>query len=666
VPVPLDRSLDAYGAWRHATAERLDRLQHWLDAQRLSDAATQAPLRRLVQWLQNDRLLVAFVAEFSRGKSELINALLFAGSGQRIVPARAGRTTMCPTEFGHDPALPPCIRLLPIDSRLDPRPLSAWRAEPEAWTLLPFDPADPAGMAAALERVAQVRRMPAAAARALGFGDGEAPGSRTGPDAGRPVEVPTWRHALVNIDHPLLRRGLVVMDTPGLNAVGVEPELTLDLRAQAHAVVFVLGADIGVSRSDLELWRDQLAPTAGRADTRLAVLNKADLLRDPLGTPQQVQTAVARQLASVGGLLGVPAARVLPVSARDALVARIAGDAAALDASGLPALEAHLADELLGRRRTLLSEAVAALVDELRAGAARQANIQRRDLDEQALELRALRGKNIGVIAGTRERVQSEQRAFEAGQTRIHSIRTVHARLLRDCLAPLEPDAVHPVLAELSEALRRGGLKLGIGRRYDQAIDRLTALLRQAATGAAELHAMLDASFRGLNAGLGFSLQTTPAPPLARQAEDLRQVAGEWLPHLDLSQRLRLAQPVVAERMAQALSDRVQAVFADARNEVSAWSRAVVDPLRGQLEARRAVFLRRIDALDRIREASAGLDERLQELDRQIAALAATERQLHGLLDAIAGLPQAMALPEPDPAAAAERPGTATAGGNGP
>jgi hypothetical protein len=39
--------------------------------------------------------------------------------------------------------------------------------------------------------------------------------------------VPAWRHAVINYPHPLLKRGLVVIDTPGLNAIGAEPELTL-------------------------------------------------------------------------------------------------------------------------------------------------------------------------------------------------------------------------------------------------------------------------------------------------------------------------------------------------------------------------------------------------------------------------------------------------------
>ncbi len=70
-----------------------------------------------------------------------------------------------------------------------------------------------------------------------------------------------WRHAIINMPHPLLKQGLVILDTPGLNAVGAEPELTVNLIPQAHAVVFILGADTGVTRSDLAIWREHLVMT---------------------------------------------------------------------------------------------------------------------------------------------------------------------------------------------------------------------------------------------------------------------------------------------------------------------------------------------------------------------------------------------------------------------
>jgi predicted GTPase len=77
------------------------------------------------------------------------------------------------------------------------------------------------------------------------------------------------------------KAGLVVIDTPGLNAIGAEPELTLGLLPSAHAVVFVLAADTGVTRSDLTIWRDHLGQAS---QERFVVLNKIDALLDPLGT----------------------------------------------------------------------------------------------------------------------------------------------------------------------------------------------------------------------------------------------------------------------------------------------------------------------------------------------------------------------------------------------
>ena len=106
--------------------------------------------------------------------------------------------------------------------------------------------------------------------------------------------MPAWRHALINYPHPLLQQGLVVLDTPGLNAIGAEPELTLGLLPSAHATVFILGADTGVTRSDMTIWRDHLG---AHAPTRFIVLNKIDALDDPLATPEEVQAQIAAAAA---------------------------------------------------------------------------------------------------------------------------------------------------------------------------------------------------------------------------------------------------------------------------------------------------------------------------------------------------------------------------------
>src|SRR5690348_3108032 len=106
-----------YGAWREAVATALEGYGASLLQAALLDGAGEHRLAHALARLREDRLSVAFVAEFSRGKTELINAIFFADYGQRILPSAAGRTTMCPTELLYDSTRPPSIRLLPIETR---------------------------------------------------------------------------------------------------------------------------------------------------------------------------------------------------------------------------------------------------------------------------------------------------------------------------------------------------------------------------------------------------------------------------------------------------------------------------------------------------------------------------------------------------------------------
>ena len=128
---------DHYSAWRDAVRLRVETLRDWLNAQELADAESDLHLDQLLGRLQDDTLYVAFVAEFSRGKSELINAIFFADFGQRMLPSSAGRTTMCPTELSYEPSSRPrcaCCRSKPGPRAAASPTAMARRAE--KWTAL--------------------------------------------------------------------------------------------------------------------------------------------------------------------------------------------------------------------------------------------------------------------------------------------------------------------------------------------------------------------------------------------------------------------------------------------------------------------------------------------------------------------------------------------------
>ncbi|MEW6694458.1 MAG: dynamin family protein [Pseudomonadota bacterium] len=643
------RDFDAHRAWRRAQAQRLHTLAQALAARDLLDAGLRERLERLQRQLDSDKVMVAFVAEFSRGKSELINAVFFAGYGRRIMPASAGRTTMCPTELGYDEAVPPCLRLLPIETRLQPQSLLEWRSAPERWERIDLDVNDPEQLARAIEKVAEVQRVSIEQARALGFWHDDAPEDNPLPGPDGLVEVPRWRHALINMAHPLLKQGLVVLDTPGLNAIGAEPELTVGLLPLAQAVVFVLAADAGVSKSDLALWREHLAPVAEGVDTRLVVLNKIDVLWDGLSTPEAIEAQLARQRATTAQVLGLQPEQVLAVSAQKGLLAKVRGDDALLGESRLLDFERALADAVLQRQRDLLGGRVEAALAGVVAEVERGWRLRAREWQDQIEELEGLRGKNATVIAHMRRRIEQEQRDFDAGGMRIQALRSVHLKLLRELFQLLGNPSLHAGVNALAAALRQPGVKFGIRRTYGEAFAQLHATLEQAQRKAAEVQSMLQASFRSLNAEYGFALQLPGALDLSPFAAELREIERSHVQYLGLTNALRLAQAEYADRLAKAVLGRLKVVFDAATAEVESWNKAAAAQLDAQLRERRRHFARRLEAVHRIEAAAGSLEERIAELQAQRDAAAQDVQALRELLLDPSGVQR---VEPPTPAAA--------------
>ncbi len=352
----LDRQVDAYVTWKRDLIREITRYRSWLAHNRLNSEAVDARLERALRVLRTDHITLAFVGEYSRGKTELINSLFFSNYGQRILPSRAGRTTMCPTELFFDPRSERSyIRLLPIESRLEDTSIAQLKRTPRLWLHLPLDPQDPDNMAEAFAQVALTKAMPAEQAVKLGFD----PATLESADGSDHVRVPAWRHAMVNFDHPLLRQGLRILDTPGLNALGSEPELTLSMLPNAQAIIFLLSADAGVTASDMQIWQQHIRQLDEDTQNSLfAVLNKIDVLWDDVAGEDFVQNAIEQIRQSTAQQLGIDPADVLPLSAKQALMAKIRGDQALLERSQLEQLERLLSQRILTHKEQLLEEQV--------------------------------------------------------------------------------------------------------------------------------------------------------------------------------------------------------------------------------------------------------------------------------------------------------------------
>ncbi|MDI9246535.1 dynamin family protein [Marinobacter sp. CHS3-4] len=353
----LSQQVEAYHSWKKELIRQIGRYRLWLQDNDLFSDDVSKRIRHGLELLVEDELTIAFVGEYSRGKTELINALFFSEFGQRMLPSQAGRTTMCPTELFFDRNTNSnYLLLLPIETRTGELSLQQLRKQPERWVKHELDERDPDVMREVLAEVARVKSVSPGEARELGFDEDMLENDRTQPGN---VLVPAWRNAQISIRHPMFERGLRILDTPGLNALGSEPELTISMLPRAHAVVFLLSADTGVTASDMAIWKDHIdTEHADHRAGRFAVLNKIDVLWDDLQGEKHTNDAIHRMRGYTADHLGMREKDVIPLSAKQGLTARVKNDEALFERSNLAQLEQLIIQRILMHKEQLITQSL--------------------------------------------------------------------------------------------------------------------------------------------------------------------------------------------------------------------------------------------------------------------------------------------------------------------
>jgi len=613
----LASSFQEYSAWRDALANSVVQLRRWLEQTQLLEGDAARRLDVSLDRLSEDKLVIAFVAEFSRGKSELINAIFFADYGRRILPSSAGRTTMCPTELMYDESLPPCIRALPIETRARFGTTADFKKATAEWRVFPVDTDSPDGMLQAFKLVAETVRVSADEARMYGLFDPDDKDQVIAVDKQGMIEISRWRHAVINFPHPLLKQGLVILDTPGLNAIGTEPELTLSLVPSSHAVLFVLAADTGVTKSDLDVWR-HIVGDSGGASNHIAVLNKIDGLWDSLKSEAEIEAEVEKQVHSVSGTLGLDPSRVFPVSAQKGLVAKVTDDERLLRMSRLPSLESALVDLLVPAKQRIVREQTLGVIDRI-TGEVRQALATReRGLIEQLYELRALQGKNQSSIERMLIRAQTEQRDFEDNVRKIVAARVVLARLANEAYAPLRLDSLRARVLEARERMRKVRLTPQFFSAVKEYFGRVRDLLRQSNAKLLEIEQMVLGVQRRFAEDLGWSLSPPMPFALDTYLAELERAEAAYKNHFGALALLTRDKWALIERFFDTVVSKSREVFAAAERDTEAWVRSLLPPIEVQVREQRAQLKKRAESVARIRDAQESLDARIGELEEAL------------------------------------------------
>lgn len=651
----LEKQIDEYRQWREQIASAISDYRDWLDQTGASDGMQDLRLYDMVESVKRDRLVLAFVAEFARGKTETINALFFSSYKTRLLPCDAGRTTMCPTEIYWDPNEDPYVKLLPIETRKNDDSIALLKKTPGAWTKLRLDTESSEEMQKAFHALVQQKEVTIDEARALGLWDDKDVMMVQSMQTKGKVDVPLWRHALINFPHPLLKSGLVILDTPGLNTLGTEPELTINIIPSAHAVIFLLATDTGVTKSDMSIWTNYIRDRSSR---KMAVLNKIDILWDDLKTPQEVQAMIQSQVESTARQLNIPVTDVYAISAQKALLARVREDATLLAKSGIEKVEQALAHNVVASKHAIMKNTV--LTETGNMVKASRKTIQQRVAASRAQlnELGELRGKNRDVVQKLLDKVSGDRRVYEESVRTYTQSNQKVTQMGEALMQQLSLSSLDQMLdksrADIGDSWTTRGLNQGMKRLITQTTELADAITRQGL----EIKGLGDELYKLFHTRHGFEARTPPKLDMTNFHQSMQALIKTTDEFCEDPLNVMTEKHFLVRKFFFSLVAQARAVFETAHHDANVWLKGLLAPLKLQIAEHKSQLDKRTESLMKIHENLDSLQKNIAEVEAQFASLQSQGAALDQILLKLMKAAQVASATEPPKAAE-----TDTAGG---
>lgn len=590
----------------------------WLEKYAEVEPAQLLRLFDLTETLKKDRLMLAFVAEFSRGKTELINALFFSDFKQRLLPSDAGRTTMCPTEIFYDADTEPYIRLLPIETRFRDDSITTLKRMPVEWSTIKLDVSDPNAMVTAMRKLAETKVVFKVEARALGLWDENDPNLGYMVKDQDRAEIPAWRYAMINYPHPLLESGLAILDTPGLNAMGAEPELTISAIPNAHALLFLLATDTGVTQSDYEIWNKWVSKHASQ---HYAVLNKIDMLWDDLKSPEEIGRTIQRQIESTSTQLNIPTSSVMAISAQKALVGKIRNDADMIKRSGIQALEVMLAREIIPSREKIMREAVIREVGPLLTEARDTAQNRLLAARQSLHDLHALSGKNQQIVGQMREKMMGDKHLYEETARNFNVTRKIVAQQGWELLTHLDDERMDKIIEESMMAINDSWTTAGLIKGMHLLIRRMGAEFDHANQQSGGIKQLLNAAYQRFHDVHGMERLDPPGLDLSRYRGRLDELMVSTQEFCSDPLNIMLEKRFMVKKFYIALVTQARIVFQQVRLETETWLRLTLDPIVARIKEHKTQLEHRLENLNKVHTNLSSIQERSAVISHEMVGI---------------------------------------------
>jgi hypothetical protein len=625
----LQSKVAEYQVWRTSLTKTITDYRDWLAASPYSDSIRELRLYDVLEMLKRDQIVMAFLAEFSRGKTETINALFFADFNQRLLPSEPGRTTMCPTEIFWDANEEPCIKLLSIETRLSEDSLTYLKTTPKAWEKFRLNVDSPDEMKETLRKLIDQKEVTQGEAEELGLFNPQDVGMIHELETLGLLKIPVWRHAIINYPHPLLKSGLVVIDTPGLNTLGAEPELTLNIIPNAHAVLFLTATDTGITQSDMQIWNDFIK---GRAKYKLVLLNKIDMLWDDMKSKQDVANEIEKQVNITAHQLGIAPESVFAISAQKALVAKIKKNQTLLEQSGILQLEITLGNQIIQAKHEILGRTVASECSEMIKNSRKSVQHRLMSLHQQVIELRDLQGQTLEASKITLAKVVADKKRYEASIPTFNHANDKISHLGKKLLRHLSPDYLNTALTTCRKEMGNSWTTVGLNKGMRKLMKEANKLAGHITKESQVIKRLADNVYEVFQTKHGFDVLHPPQLDTSNFINNMKALEKITEDFCSDPVNVLTEKHFLIRKFFLGLGTQTQKIFEQTENECARWLEDVLSALKSQMAEHKTSLDERSKNLMQANASAEALDSRLAIVEQEYALIAKESQTLDTML----------------------------------
>jgi len=352
------------------------------------------------------------------------------------------------------------------------------------------------------------------------------------------------------------------------------------------------------------------------------VLNKIDLTWDELKSEQEIEKAVSRMVETTSAHLNLPRERIFCLSAQKALLAKIRGDKALEEKSGIGNLERFLANEIVPMKRQILCKAVVNEIGGMMVSS--RASIAKKQEGNRAeiATLADLSGKSRDVVMKLWQKITQEKNAYNAALAEYKVNSAKFNAKKQGLVDQLNVARLDQVLAASAKAIEESWTTIGLQRGMKELVRLMSEDFEKVFVASEDIKKLMQGVYDHFIEKFGFQRMRLPSLDLEphRTKLQLLNLQTEKFANDPLN-ILAKEKHFVVKNFYRTLVNSARATFNDAKIQSDRWLQGVVLPLEIQMKDHKAQLQSRLDSLAKINEKTTSINE-------QMAMLRAAEQDL--------------------------------------